>query len=385
MIKMKKKETTKKSIYSEKDVDYASLEENANKYTLKCLVITYCIFAFTWLLNVLRIFIVDSTLMNLGFLMSTILILILLTIYRFVGAKKEWFKYLIVGFAVAITSILGVILTYHVLLACILPLIYAIQYSSKKLVFYTYAITVVGMFVIVMGGYYFGLCDANMVFLTTKPTREYVDFVLGNTYFGEINSNPWLSLPLFYVFPRCLILLGIVPVMTHVSEGIAQRELRELYLKRMSEIDDMTQLFNKNKYRSMVSEYYPSIKNVGVIFWDVNGLKETNDTLGHVAGDKLISNIAESIKEFTSDSKRAYRVGGDEFVMIVEKANEKKIKDIISQWEKNIEEINKSEEVALSAAVGFAVGDGADIAVVIKEADDNMYQNKIAMKKQRVN
>ena len=200
------------------------------------------------------------------------------------------------------------------IIACVLPLIYAIQYSDKKILFYTYALSVVGIFASVMGGYYLGLCDANMVLLTTSTLDEYVD-AAGIAHFGPVNDNPWVTLPLFYAFPRCIILLALIPVLLHVSNGMAKRELKGLYLQRMSEIDDMTQLYNKNKYLSMIKEHYPTIDKVGVIFWDVNGLKETNDTLGHVMGDKLIAAIADSIRGFTNDKCRAYRVGGDEFIM----------------------------------------------------------------------
>ena len=364
------------------NIDYASLEAKANRFTVVCLIITYFIMGVMWILNLLGIFIVQKSLMNYGFFLLSVVMLILVAVCNLAGYDKPWLKYVILTFAVLMTTVLSIALTYHMIIACVLPLIYAIQYSDKKLLFYTYALSVVGIFASVMGGYYLGLCDANMVLLTTSTLDEYVD-AAGIAHFGPVNDNPWVTLPLFYAFPRCIILLALIPVLLHVSNGMAKRELKGLYLQRMSEIDDMTQLYNKNKYLSMIKDYYPTIDKVGVIFWDVNGLKETNDTLGHVMGDKLIAEIADSIRGFTNEKYRAYRVGGDEFIMICEDENELKMNEIVNEWNKIIAENNKESEIPLSAAVGYAAGKGEDIGAIIKRADDRMYANKIAGKKNR--
>lgn len=363
-------------------IDYESLEGHSNRFTVRCLLITYFFMAFMWLLDLLGIFIVDKGLMNYGFFLLSFLVLLLIAICKLVGYNKPWLKYVIVIFAVLMTDVLAVVLTYHIVIASVLPLIYAIQYSDKKLLFFSYGMSVIGIFASVMAGYYFGLCDANMVLLTTGPLKDYVD-ANGVAHFGPVNANPWLTLPLFYVFPRSVILLALIPVLLHVSNGMAMRELRGLYLQRMSEIDDMTQLYNKNKYLKMVKETYPKVDKVGVVFWDVNGLKATNDTLGHVMGDKLISSIADSIRGFTNDKCRAYRIGGDEFILICEGENELKMNEIANEWKKKVEELNLTSEIQLSAAIGYAAGEGKNIGAVIKLADDRMYANKVEQKKQR--
>jgi diguanylate cyclase (GGDEF)-like protein len=363
-------------------IDYESLEGHSNRFTVRCLLITYFFMAFMWVLDLLGIFIVDKGLMNYGFFLLSFLVLLLIAICKLVGYNKPWLKYIIIIFAVLMTDVLAVVLTYHIVIASVLPLIYAIQYSDKKLLFFSYGMSVIGIFASVMAGYYFGLCDANMVLLTTGPLKDYVD-ANGVAHFGPVNANPWLTLPLFYVFPRSVILLALIPVLLHVSNGMAMRELRGLYLQRMSEIDDMTQLYNKNKYLKMVKETYPKVDKVGVVFWDVNGLKATNDTLGHVMGDKLISSIADSIRGFTNDKCRAYRIGGDEFILICEGENELKMNEIANEWKKKVEELNLTSEIQLSAAIGYAAGEGKNIGAVIKLADDRMYANKVEQKKQR--
>lgn len=377
-----KKRTKNEEADVDYSIDYESLEEHSNRFTVRCLVITYFFMAAMWLLDLLGIFIVDKGLMNYGFFLLSFLVLLLITICKLVGYNKPWLKYVIIIFAVLMTDVLAVVLTYHIVIASVLPLIYAIQYSDKKLLFFSYGLSVIGIFASVMAGYYFGLCDANMVLLTTGPLKDYVD-ANGVAHFGEVNANPWLTLPLFYAFPRSVILLALIPVLLHVSNGMARRELRGLYLQRISEIDDMTQLYNKNKYLSMIKEHYPKVDKVGVIFWDVNGLKETNDNLGYVMGDKLIASIADSIRGFTNEKCRAYRIGGDEFILICEGESELKMNEIANEWKKSVDELNLTSEIPLSAAIGYAAGEGKNVGAVIKLADDRMYANKIQQKKQR--
>ena len=131
-------------------IDYQSLEEHSNKFTERCLLITYFFMAAMWILDLLGIFIVDKSLMNYGFFLLSFLILLLITVCKLVGYDKPWLKYVIIIFAVLMTDVLAVVLTYHIVIASVLPLIYAIQYSDKKLLFFSYGLSVVGIFASVM-------------------------------------------------------------------------------------------------------------------------------------------------------------------------------------------------------------------------------------------
>jgi len=142
----------------------------------------------------------------------------------------------------------------------------------------------------------------------------------------------------------------------------------------------MTHLYNKNKYSQMIEDYYPDKDNLCVIFWDVNDLKTINDTMGHDYGDYLISTVGMSIFRFTDEKSLAYRVGGDEFVMIIEDPTEERINAVLDGWRSDLETKNKGANIKLSAAVGYACGSGSNIEEVVKEADANMYADKQAAK-----
>ena len=155
-----------------------------------------------------------------------------------------------------------------------------------------------------------------------------------------------------------------------------QNAVREMEYKKLSETDTMTQLFNKNKYLQMIKEYYPEIDTIGVMFWDVNGLKEVNDTYGHEYGDHLISAIASAIKENIGEYTNAFRIGGDEFVVIIENVTEEDLMLIRDKCKASILIKDKVSKIPISASVGYAVGLGENIETLIAKADTYMYKDK---------
>lgn len=94
-----------------------------------------------------------------------------------------------------------------------------------------------------------------------------------------------------------------------------QRNENEKMLFELSQIDRLTSFYNRNRFIQDVSELKERKASVGVVYLDINGLKETNDSFGHDAGDKLIKACADIMKK-SAASKNLYRIGGDEFVII---------------------------------------------------------------------
>ena len=98
------------------DIDYASLEAKANRFTVVCLIITYFIMGVMWILNLLGIFIVQKSLMNYGFFLLSVVMLILVALCNLAGYDKPWLKYIILTFAVLMTTVLSIALTYHMII-----------------------------------------------------------------------------------------------------------------------------------------------------------------------------------------------------------------------------------------------------------------------------
>ena len=145
--------------------------------------------------------------------------------------------------------------------------------------------------------------------------------------------------------------------------------------------DSLTGLLNRQAYTKAKIEY-DSLgrlpESLVVMMIDINGLKETNDRLGHDAGDELICGAAECIRSSIGSRGECYRVGGDEFVVFSDMTKEEmdRILQIlnlkISLWSGE----NGNE---LSLAIGHArAGDhpGLGIDKLVFEADQAMYDAK---------
>ncbi len=346
-----------------------------NRFTLKCQVIMTLIIGLAVVLNILDIFIIQPRLMYISFVVCIVFTIISALIVKFM-ADKPIPKYMLLLVMVMFVTALGVFLTYHIILVSVIPILCSAQYKNNKIINYAYFLTVLSMFIMVMGGYYFGICDANMLTLTSHTKDHYIDSVTGAYTLTTVNANPWGTLPVYYAVPRCLVLLATVPMIKHLSNVITQNARRETELRILGETDMMTQFYNRNKYLEMIHEYYPNVGNVGVMFWDINGLKKVNDTMGHDSGDYLISSVTSSISEFAGDRCNAFRIGGDEFVVIGEGLTIENIGEMVVKIQSSIDKKDNASKIPISASVGYAVGEGKNIEQVISEADTCMYKNK---------
>ena len=118
--------------------------------------------------------------------------------------------------------------------------------------------------------------------------------------------------------------------------------------------------------------------------FDMNGLKATNDTHGHSSGDKLIKGFADILTKTFGDKGIVGRMGGDEFIVIVENIEELNCQEEIRHFQKIMSEANKAQSgYVYSTAYGYAdsseiVSDGEirDVNMVYRLADNRMYENK---------
>ena len=149
-----------------------------------------------------------------------------------------------------------------------------------------------------------------------------------------------------------------------------QRNENEKMLFELSQIDRLTSFYNRNRFIQDVSELKERKASIGVVYLDINGLKETNDSFGHDAGDKLIKACADIMKK-SAASKNLYRIGGDEFVIIYLDIAKGDFYDKVQLLK------NAFEKSACQAAIGCKWSEeSADIQEIIKEADELMYSDK---------
>lgn len=159
-----------------------------------------------------------------------------------------------------------------------------------------------------------------------------------------------------------------------ITNSLEQRDQQQ-YLQRLSYYDMLTHLRNRNGYIESLNAWKKTkLERVGCIYIDLNGLKKTNDEQGHEAGDRLICHMADILKEVFP--QEAYRIGGDEFVVILPGISEKEFDAKVQQLR---EELQRQE---VSAAVGSVWEQASgDLEVLLRRADDRMYCEKERMKR----
>lgn len=153
--------------------------------------------------------------------------------------------------------------------------------------------------------------------------------------------------------------------------------------------DSMTGLLNTASYKKWVSEFQKEFNRsdagFGVIVFDINYLKETNDNFGHDTGNKLIYNVAQIISGVFKRST-VFRIGGDEFVVVLKDRDLNNYKSLVESIDERCrtEYIEvEGKKINISVARGVAFYDketDKSFMDVFNRADDAMYENKRAIK-----
>ena len=113
-----------------------------------------------------------------------------------------------------------------------------------------------------------------------------------------------------------------------------------------------------------------------VVMADINGLKEINDKFGHEAGDELIIGSAECVRSGFKGIDTIYRIGGDEFCLIITDADID-VDQCLKLMEERGAEWKGMYVKGLSLSYGYADSvEFSDIATILKMADQRMYQYK---------
>lgn len=229
----------------------------ANTYVMRCLTVTMVVYLITFLLNLVGIFTIDFELMCKAFFPSVGIYILVQVISRIISLSDKRTKYFILTSTIVLFTISGMYLTYHVILISLLPFLYATLYSSKKVMRCVYGLTVLSTFVSVYGGYYVGLCDANMVLLTTGDIGDTVKN--GVIVLTQANDNPMATLFLFFVLPRALISVAFMFVCNSIVEIVSSshKKTEQMFLQTVTALSEAVDA--KDRYTSghskRVAEY----------------------------------------------------------------------------------------------------------------------------------
>ena len=142
-----------------------------------------------------------------------------------------------------------------------------------------------------------------------------------------------------------------------------------LYKENIS-IDTLTGLFNRDTYYRDLPKMQGTVN--GTINFDINGLKYLNDNYGHFEGDKAIATIAKTILQAEGKGMYAYRLGGDEFLILANNVTEESLMQTIQKFKENL------AKTPYYCSVGYAYSpdNSQSIDDLIRLAEEKMYLEK---------
>jgi diguanylate cyclase (GGDEF)-like protein/PAS domain S-box-containing protein len=170
-----------------------------------------------------------------------------------------------------------------------------------------------------------------------------------------------------------------------VVEDITERKQIEHALERMAKYDTLSGLPNRNllQDRFIVAKAHARRlgQPLGLALFDLDRFKEINDTLGHLAGDALLCELAQRLKSSMRETDTVARLGGDEFTVIIEGcASREHISVAAAKIHRlfDLPFLVNDREIYSTASIGVCVypDDGDDFAELIKNADIAMYAAK---------
>lgn len=182
------------------------------------------------------------------------------------------------------------------------------------------------------------------------------------------------------------LILGIGNIYRAVK--IMEYGMKAEFISKLAYTDGLTEVGNRTAYQERLEEIEARYsEKLGVIIFDVNNLKEVNDNLGHEAGDELICAAADLIFESFGECGDVFRIGGDEFAVLLPCENPEEIYEKCEPgFKKRMEKLNKEyiDRFSIVVAHGFACAgeiENDSIHEAIQEADRRMYENKKELKK----
>ena len=191
--------------------------------------------------------------------------------------------------------------------------------------------------------------EENIILLDKMVRRETDKFSLEKRFFRADGSMVWARITnVFFGYSK-----GGDHLHLTMMEDVTEKKKIQDELREMSYKDQLTGLGNRRYFEELfVSMDKPENLPLTLLLADVNGLKLTNDTFGHEAGDRLLKKVASDIEKKIKNIGKAARIGGDEFVMILPGFTEEEGTLVASELIAQIAGDKIDETIVCSVSIG---------------------------------
>lgn len=202
-------------------------------------------------------------------------------------------------------------------------------------------------------------------------------------YFTIIPQKGWISHAqiLFLVGTALLIDLLFTLVIYYLARTIKQKQ----ELDTLANTDPLTGLYNARYLSAVLKDMVQQKQQFVLFFLDLDKFKSINDTYGHDVGDKLLTTVAQRIRQCIRSTDYAFRIGGDEFSLIIlDDGQEDTCQTLNHHLKEAIREPLEIESVTMQMNIssGYAVYpcDDEQVDKLMKIADQKMYLDKARTK-----
>jgi len=168
-------------------------------------------------------------------------------------------------------------------------------------------------------------------------------------------------------------------------EDITERKRAEAAIQALSVVDELTGLYNRRGFLAFSEQHLTSIqrtnKNLMLVYADLDGLKQINDSFGHMEGDRALTKTAQLLAETFRSSDVLGRLGGDEFTVFAAVEPDGGVESALDRLNRKFAFFNatKSAPYKLSVSVGLAImnpDEAETVEQLMARADKAMYENK---------
>lgn len=166
---------------------------------------------------------------------------------------------------------------------------------------------------------------------------------------------------------------------------ITEKKRIEENIRHLAQYDQLTNLPNRalfnDRLKHAIDRAQRNKNKIGLMFIDLDGFKDINDSLGHQAGDELLQIVAERLSNIVRSEDTVARFGGDEFIIILEDLKHSDYAAIVAKKVLKVvaDAVYVSgNEVTVGASIGISIfpDNGNDATILINNADISMYQAK---------
>jgi diguanylate cyclase (GGDEF)-like protein/PAS domain S-box-containing protein len=168
-----------------------------------------------------------------------------------------------------------------------------------------------------------------------------------------------------------------------IFHDISELRRAEKKIKYLKFHDSLTELYNRTYLEKVLGNVYRERSlPLNFIICDLNGLKLVNDAFGYREGDKLLKRVARILKYCARKEDIVARWGGDEFFILLPRSTASEVEDVVYKI-RSICTNTRDQKIPLNISIGIATraDSSQDYREVIKEAEDNLYTNKLFERK----